>query len=157
IIASAIGRTDKVVIVPNGVDLDRFEFMPKNSTGGRILFLGGMDYIPNLDSAEYFLTDIFPLIRSHLPEAKLSIVGRDLVKINKTRPSESIEFHENVADIVPYFRGSDVLVVPLRMGAGTRIKILEAMASGLPVVTTSKGCEGIEVKHGRHLLIADSP
>lgn len=68
-----------------------------------------------------------------------------------------VEFHENVPDVLPYFRKADILVVPLRYGAGTRGKILEAMAHGLPVVTTTKGCEGIAAENGEHLLIADTP
>jgi glycosyltransferase involved in cell wall biosynthesis len=79
-----------------------------------------------------------------------------LWKIGNLARGDNINLHENVADVLPWFQKADVLAVPLRQGAGTRIKILEAMAAGLPVVTTSKGCEGIEGEHEKHLLVADS-
>jgi glycosyltransferase involved in cell wall biosynthesis len=147
----------KVSVVPNGVDLERFQFIPKSEKGKKILLIGGMDYLPNLDSADYFLGDIYPFILSKLPDISLDVVGRELRRISVKDVSGSVRFHENVPDVLPFFRAADVLVVPLRMGAGTRVKILEAMAAGLPVVTTSKGCEGLEARHGEHLLIADSP
>jgi glycosyltransferase involved in cell wall biosynthesis len=91
-----------------------------------------------------------------LPAIKVDFVGKDLWKIKPLIHSEDIFLHENVPDVLPWFQQADILVVPLRQGAGTRIKILEAMAAGLPVVTTSKGCDGTEAVNGRHLLIADS-
>jgi glycosyltransferase involved in cell wall biosynthesis len=123
----------------------------------QLLFIGGMEYIPNLDSANYLLNDIFPLVQSNIPAVNLDIVGRELWRIKNKKSREGIQFHENVPEVLPYFSRADLLVVPLRYGAGSRIKILEAMASGVPVVTTSKGCEGIEAVHGEHLLVADSP
>jgi glycosyltransferase involved in cell wall biosynthesis len=141
-----------------GVDLARFEFQLKQSPGMRLLFVGGLNYHPNLDSADYLLCEIFPLIRARLPEVRLDIVGHELWRIAGLLPENSgVELHENVPEILPWFRGADLLVVPLRYGAGIRIKILEAMAAGLPIVTTSKGCEGLQVVHGRELLVADDP
>ncbi|MBI4745473.1 MAG: glycosyltransferase, partial [Deltaproteobacteria bacterium] len=157
VITSYLGDPGKVVGISNGVDLERFEFLPKGRAQGQMLFLAGMDYIPNIDSAHYFLQEIFPLIRSKMPEVRLEIVGKELWKIHDQPSFKGARFHQNVPDVLPWFRSSDLLVVPLRYGAGTRIKILEAMAAGLPVVTTSKGCEGIDVRHGEHLMIADSP
>jgi glycosyltransferase involved in cell wall biosynthesis len=156
-IASHLGQSDKAVTISNGVDPARFEFILKKGTDRRLLLLGGMRFQPNLDSALYFLDSILPVLREKLPEVKLDIVGRELRRINNHASYQGVEFHEDVPDALPYFRKADALVVPLRHGAGTRIKILEAMAAGLPVVTTSKGCEGLEVKHAEHLLIADSP
>lgn len=157
VIDSYLGHSNKVFAIPNGVDLKQFEFHPKADMGKQLLFIGGMDYQPNLDSARHFLKEIFPLIQSKVPDVKLDIVGRELWKIDGRASVGGVEFHENVPDVLPYFGKADVLVVPLRYGAGTRIKILEAMATGLPVVTTSRGCEGIHVKHAEHLMIADSP
>jgi len=155
VVASRAGDSAKVVTVPNGVDLERFIFEPKQERGRRILFLGGMDWAPNLDAAKFFLEDILPDIRRRLPDAEIDFVGRDLWKIKDLVRGEGIRLHENVPDVLPWFHRADVLAVPLRLGAGTRIKILEAMAAGLPVVTTAKGCEGTEAAHGKHLLIAD--
>jgi len=157
IISSYPGNPDKVFTIPNGVDLERFHFYPKTRMDNQLLFIGGMDYIPNLDSAHYFLHEIFPLVQSKIPAVKVDVVGRELWRIKNQKSLEAVQFHETVPDVLPFFRKADVLLVPLRYGAGTRIKILEAMAAGVPVVSTSKGCEGIEVVSGEHLMIADSP
>jgi glycosyltransferase involved in cell wall biosynthesis len=156
IVVSRTGNARKVVTVPNGVDLEKFVFRPKTERGRRILFLGGMDWAPNLDSARFFLEEIFPLIRERMPKAEVDFVGKDLWKIRDLVRIDGIRLHENIPEVLPWFQQADVLAVPLRQGAGTRIKILEAMASGLPVVTTTKGCDGTEVVQGKHLLIADS-
>ena len=121
------------------------------------MFIGGMGYIPNLDSALYLLGDIYPRVRAGEPDVMLNVVGTELRRIKSRNYGGKVLFFENVPDILPYFRKADVLLVPLRSGAGTRIKILEAMAAGLPVVTTSKGCEGLDVRSGEHLLVADDP
>lgn len=155
-ISAFVGIDAKVLTIPNGVDLERFAFRPKRAAGKEILFLCGMDYLPNLDSARYFLGEIFPLVRKVVPGARLNIVGRELWRIGDSA-GEGAVLHENVPDVVPWLAGADLLVVPLRHGAGTRIKIMEAMAAGVPVVTTAKGCEGIAVADGEQLLIADSP
>jgi glycosyltransferase involved in cell wall biosynthesis len=163
-IAAVAGDPAKVVTVPNGVDPERFTFLPRTMTGKNILFLGGMDYIPNLDAARWLLDEVFPLILQQEPEAKLQMVGRELWRLKEGASGSSTpgsrqtnpELHENVPDVLPWFYAADLLVVPLRMGAGTRLKILEAMAAGLPVVSTAKGCEGISASPGVHLLIADT-
>ena len=155
-IVTRIGDSKKVVTVPNGVDLEKFVFQPKKERNRRILFLGGMDWAPNLDAAQYFLEEIYPRIHESMPDAEVDFVGKDLWKIKDLIRSANIQQHENVPDVLPWFQKADVLAVPLRQGAGTRIKIIEAMAAGLPVVTTSKGCEGIDVIHGKHLLVADT-
>ncbi len=148
-------KAGKVFTVPNGVDLERFEFLAGKGRGSRALFLAGLDYTPNLDSALFLLKEIFPVVRSRSADIELDVVGRRLCKI-KAYKTEGVEFHEDVPDVLPFFKKSAMLVVPLRQGAGTRIKILEAMASGLPVVSTSKGCEGLNVVNGEHILIANS-
>jgi len=155
-VVNKIGDMDKVTTVPNGVDLEKFSFRPTAKRGQRILFLGGMDWAPNLDAAQFFLKDIFPLIRKMRPNAQVDFVGKDLWRIQDLVRHENILLHDNVPEVLPWFHEADLLAVPLRMGAGTRIKILESMASGLPVVTTSKGCEGTSVIDGCHLLVADT-
>jgi glycosyltransferase involved in cell wall biosynthesis len=160
-IAACTGNPAKVITAPNGVDPERFAFRPRETAGRTILFLGGMDYTPNLDAARWFLNDIFPLILQQEPETKLLMVGRELWRIGDEGSGisnrESIEFHENVAEVLPWFYEADLLAVPLRQGAGTRIKVLEAFAAGLPVVATGKGSEGIAAADGEDLLIAESP
>lgn len=156
VIASRSGNKGKVTTMI-GIDLERFPFQVKPESEKRILFVGGMDYLPNLDSLLYFTGEIFPLIRAKVPGARLDIVGRDVVRVAGQLAGDGIKVHENVPAILPWFRQADLIVVPLRLGAGIRIKILEAMAAGLPIVATPKGCEGIAVEHGEHLLIGDSP
>lgn len=155
-IATRTGDSTKVIAAANGVDLDRFVFRPREQAGKRILFLGGMDYSPNLDAARYFLGEVFPIIRREEPEARLLLVGRELGKLGDDACLPGVECHESVPEVLPWFYETDVLAVALRQGAGTRIKVLEAMAAGLPVVTTSKGCEGIAAENGRELQIADT-
>lgn len=145
-----------VFTVPNGVDLERFKFFPEEGRGNNVLFIAGLDYIPNLDSAEFFLKAIFPIVRSKAAGLKLDVVGRLLWKV-QSYATNGVSFHEDVPDVLPFYKSASMLVVPLRHGAGTRIKILEAMAAGLPVVSTSKGCEGLEVINEEHVLIADNP
>jgi sugar transferase (PEP-CTERM/EpsH1 system associated) len=156
VISTYRSQPGSVWTIPNGVDLERFEFRPKAAHERRMLFIGGFEYQPNFDSAIFLLREILPLIRARVPDAKLDIVGRQLHRIRAMAGAVKAELHEDVPDVRPFFRKADLLVVPLRQGAGTRIKILEAMAAGLPVVTTTKGCEGIHVRHKEHLLIADS-
>jgi len=160
-IAACIGNDAKVITAANGVDPERFAFLPKIGRNKKILFLGGMDYTPNLDAARWFLDEIFPLILQQEPEARLLMIGRELWRLNGQESGcgnrDSVEFHENVPDVLPWFCEANILVVPLRQGAGTRIKVLEAFAAGLPVVATAKGCEGIAARDGEQLLVADTP
>ena len=156
LINSYLDASDKVITAPNGVDLERFAFRLKVEAGRNLLFLGGMDYLPNLDSAGYFLQEIYPLIEARMPGVTVDFVGRELWRLGIRSSSRGITLNENVPDVVPWFEKADALVVPLRMGAGTRLKVLEAMAAGVPVVTTTKGCEGIAAVHDTHLLVADS-
>jgi glycosyltransferase involved in cell wall biosynthesis len=114
-IRSYLGTGDKVHTAPNGVDLERFEFHPKTNADKRLLFLGGMDYLPNLDSA-YFLQEIFQLVQAQVPDVRVDFIGRELWRINNASFSQRVSFHENVPDVLTWFREADVLVVPLRLG-----------------------------------------
>lgn len=124
-----------------------------------ILFIGSFGWVPNLDSLSWFLEEILPLVHEKRPETGVAVVGAgapawvdDLGK----RDARIRVFGE-VEDAAPYFKRSRVVVVPLRIGSGVRVKIVQAMAMGRAVVTTSKGCEGLEVASGEHLVIADEP
>jgi len=146
---------ERVITVANGVDLERFAFAPRPG-GKRLLFLGGLDYHPNRDAADWLLGEIWPLIRGAEPEAELLLAGRGTDTIAEAGLPEGVICIGDPADVTACFAGADILLVPLRIGAGTRLKVLEAMAAGLPVATTSRGCEGTLARPGEHLLVADT-
>jgi glycosyltransferase involved in cell wall biosynthesis len=146
-----------IEVVPNGVDTEAYRPLPRTTGTPTLLFVGKMDYIPCEDAVLYFSREIFPLVQKQVPDLRLLIVGVNpspkVIQLN----SAAIHVTGRVADIIPYYRQSSLCVVPLRAAGGTRLKILEAMALGRPVVSTSIGAEGLDVVDGKHLLIADSP
>lgn len=151
-------RVKSLEIIPNGVDPSFFSEGGVQTDPYTILFMGKLDYRPNLDALEYFLRSIWPLIQQKIPETKFLIVGKGMPeKLKSLLKSRKVILEGYVEDVRKKLSLSTVVVVPLRYGGGTRIKILEALAMEKPVVSTSLGCEGIEVQNGKELLIADSP
>jgi glycosyltransferase involved in cell wall biosynthesis len=146
-------------LVSNGVDTEFLTPMPDATEPNSILFLGSLDWQPNRDALQYLLREILPAIQSTNPLAVLRIVGRQ--PASKLREQVEgrcgIEWVGEVPDIRPHFARASVVVVPLRIGGGSRIKILESMSMSKAVVTTSIGAEGLEVVSGTHCLIADAP
>jgi glycosyltransferase involved in cell wall biosynthesis len=145
-----------VAVVPNGVDCahNRPGLAPVEVD--QLVFSGALAYSANYTAAAYFLQEIFPMISARQPAAKLLITGSTQgVNLAGLPLSPQVQFTGCVDDIRPVIAGSSVCVVPIREGGGTRVKILEAMALGTPVVSTSKGAEGLDVRHGEHLLLAD--
>jgi len=148
---------DKFSVVENGVDCADIRPLAQTVFGNDLLFIGVIGYPPNTDAVLYFCKAILPLIRRAIPDARLLVVGHaPPAEVRMLASSEAIIVTGAVEDPVPYYRRCRVCVAPLRAGGGTRLKILEAMAFGRPVVTTSLGCEGIEVVNGEHLLIGDT-
>jgi glycosyltransferase involved in cell wall biosynthesis len=149
---------DSLAVVPNGVDLEANsgDFgVPKPNT---LIYPGALTYSANFGAMEFFLRDIFPLVRAQCPNASLRITGRyDGVPIERLPLGNGVELTGYLEDIRPAVAQSWACVVPLRVGGGTRLKILEAMALGTPVIATSKGAEGLDVTHGDDILIADDP
>jgi polysaccharide biosynthesis protein PslH len=126
--------------------------------GGNILFVGSMDYHANIDAAVQFTLEVWPLIRKQLPGRKLLIVGRNPSEAVKALAEEpGVHVTGTVADVRAFYHRALAVVVPLRIGSGTRLKILEAMAAGIPVVSTALGAEGIDVTNEKDTLIAESP
>jgi len=153
----AMAPTTQIALVPNGVDLSEFVSVPDKRRPNTLLFVGMMDYQPNDAGMQHFLNAIFPLIRQCVPDAHLTIVGGNPSPAVRNAASPSVRVTGFVDDVRTYLRESSVFVVPLYAGGGTRLKLLEAMAMGIPAVSTSLGCEGLNVHHNTHLLVADSP
>ncbi len=145
--------------VPTGVDADYFHEVQRERDPGSIVFLGSMDWMPNIDAVEWFVREIYPGIADRCPSASLSIVGRKPPRRVEAlaEADASIRVTGTVADVRPYLAEGSVCIVPLRAGGGTRIKIFEAMAAGLPVVSTRIGAEGLPLEDGVHCFLADEP
>jgi sugar transferase (PEP-CTERM/EpsH1 system associated) len=149
----------RVDVIPNGVDTQKYQPLPlpSETASPSLMFIGSMGYPPCVDAVLYFHSDILPLIRQVITPVQFRVVGRDpppeVLKLNGT----GVHVTGRVEDVVPFYQQSTVCVVPLRAGGGTRLKILEAMALGRPVVSTTIGCEGLDVVDGKHLLVADTP
>jgi sugar transferase (PEP-CTERM/EpsH1 system associated) len=145
----------RVEVSPNGVDTNHYRPLPDAGDTAEMLFIGNMGYQPNADAALYFCNEILPLIRKRTADAKLWIVGISPEPFVRQLEGNGVFVTGGVPDVVPYYMRSKVCVAPLRAGSGTRLKILEAMALGRAVVSTSLGCEGLDVVDGEHILIAD--
>jgi len=147
---------DRVTVVPTGVDLGEYRPNPDApEPDPMVTFVGAMDWEPNVDGVEYFASEIWPAIKADVPDARLRIVGRNPDRRVKKWASESIEVTGRVPSVVEYLHQSAVVIVPLRVGGGTRLKIYEAMATGKAVVSTTVGAEGLDVRHGRDIMLAD--
>jgi glycosyltransferase involved in cell wall biosynthesis len=151
----APGRVD---LVPNGVDCAGLSMRPSPASGTEVLFLGRMDYGPNVDGARHLLEDVLPHVSRR--DAMIRVVGANpppLLRKLAKRATLPVEVTGFVPDAAPYLDSARMLVVSLRAGGGTRLKILEALARGVPVVTTTLGGEGLGLEHRREALIADDP
>ena len=123
-----------------------------------MIFIGKMDYRPNIDAVLWFGRHVFPQIRQQQPDARFQIIGLNPhARLDELRSVPGIEITGGVEDVRPFIAAATLYVIPLRVGGGTRFKALEAMACGKPIVSTSLGVEGIGVEDGQHLLIADTP
>jgi polysaccharide biosynthesis protein PslH len=155
----AAGQELNITIIPIAIDTDEVTPVNRRAQGDRILHIGTMYWPPNIDGILWFLQEVLPLIRNERPEVDFDIVGAN-------PPQEIIAFGDKdkkvhvtgyVEDPSPYLESASLMVVPLRAGGGMRVKILNTLGQGLPIVSTTLGCEGIAVQAGVHLLVADSP
>lgn len=146
----------RVAVIPNGVDCQHVVYQPAQGNQPRLVFVASLDSEANHDGAMYFIDDVLPLLKLAVPNVCVSIVGR--------APRPSLQARGNGRDVVvtgavpsvlPFYGNAAVAIVPLRSGGGTRLKILEAMAAGTPVVSTTVGAEGLDLTQGEHLLLAD--
>lgn len=152
-------RPDRdVLVVPNGVDCSAVRPRPAHIAASPILlFTGDMSFDPNVEAASLLASRIFPEVRRAHPDAELRLVGRHPSPRILALRGPGITVTGNVPDMVPYLQAATVYVAPLFTGAGTRTKLLEAMAAGLPIVTSRTGIEGIEARDGSDVVIADDP
>jgi glycosyltransferase involved in cell wall biosynthesis len=149
--ATALGGA---AVVPNGVDLERFQVTPL-PTVPVVTFTGRLDWGPNVEGIAWFCSEVLPLIRSHEPDVTVRIVGRNPVPAARRLAGPGVDVVADAPDIRPHLQAARVCVVPLTVGSGTRLKALEAMASGRPVVGTSIGMAGLGIISGREAEIAD--
>jgi len=149
--------SSNTVVVDNGVDLDTFLLREDTVTEPRLVYTGWMKYHANNDAAKYFCDEIFPAIKKDKPDVTVDIVGKEpsdeILRLSKI---VGVNVTGAVPDIRPFINNASVYIVPLRVGGGTRLKILEAMAIGVPIVSTSIGCEGIGLTNEVDILIADT-
>jgi polysaccharide biosynthesis protein PslH len=146
----------EITVVPTGVDTQQFQVAPPSSaTPPRIVFTGSMDWEPNIDAVEYFCGQIWPRVLAEFPDAIFQIVGRTPFPRVQRLASKSVVVTGSVPSVTDYLRDATVVVVPLRIGGGTRLKIYEAMAMGKALVSTSIGAEGLSFQNGQDLLLAD--
>lgn len=144
---------ERIDDVPTGVDIDYFRRPANPEPTSDLVFVGAMDWLPNIDGALWFMQEVFPLILSARPRTTITFAGRN--PSPEIRGLSGAHVTGTVPDVRPYLWGASVSVVPLRIGGGTRLKIYEAMAAGLPVVSTRVGAEGLAVADGRDICLAD--
>ena len=149
----------RAAVVPNGVDVDYFAPDDSGGSEAALIYAGGMNMFANRDAVMYFLAEVWPAVTAAVPHVKFYAVGmdppRELTALAEQDPRIVVTGY--VDDIRPFVRKAAVYVVPLRVGGGTRLKVLDAMASGKAIVSTAVGCEGIDVVPDQHLLVAENP
>jgi glycosyltransferase involved in cell wall biosynthesis len=149
----------QTTVIPNGVDVEFFRPSPPDDVvPGRVAFLGPTYMFPNRDAVDFFLADAWPLVRERCPESTFHLIGKNSVE-EKARFESHVGVTSNghVQDIRPHFAEAAVSIVPIRVGGGTRLKILDCWSMGKAVVSTAVGCEGLETVDGRNILIRDDP
>ena len=144
-------------VAPNGVDIEFFQPSSGAPDPDSLVFTGLISYRPNTDAVIFFVKEVLPLIVKQRPQTVFSIVGMGAPDEVTRLAGPNVIVTGKVDDVRPYIEAASVFVVPLRMGSGTRLKVLEGLAMGKPMVSTRLGCEGIRVRDGEHLLMADDP
>ena len=147
---------DVIEIIPNGVDVAHYQPDFSAEAPAHLIYIGSMDWYPNEDAVDFFADEVLPRIQERVSDVKFSIVGGNpSARVQKLAEKEGIVVTGRVPEIKPYFAEATVFVVPLRIGSGTRLKILEALAMGKAIVSTSVGAEGLDLKDGEEIFIAD--
>jgi glycosyltransferase involved in cell wall biosynthesis len=157
VIRELAGSHPEISVVPIAVDARSATVVGDAAAAGpEILFVGGLHWPPNADAVIYFIQEIFPRVRAAVPGVRFTVVGRSGDQVQRrTGAPAGVQFPGHVESVEPYFQRSRVMVVPIRSGSGMRVKILDGLARGMPTVTTTVGCEGIDVQPETHALVAD--
>jgi len=149
-----------ITVIPIAVDTQKIQPTERRPDSFNILTMGTLYYPPNADGIRWFIQEVFPLVRRSLPKVKLTIVGKnppkDFLRFAAENP-ESVVVTGYVPDLDPYFSDASIMVIPVRAGGGMRVRILEAFARAMPVVTTTVGLEGIQAEPGKDVLVVDRP
>ena len=149
---------DAIEIIPNGVDVTHYQPDFSAEVPAHLIYIGSMDWYPNEDAVGFFADEVLPRIQERVPDVRFSIVGGNpSARVQKLAERKGVVVTGRVPEIKPYFAEATVFVVPLRIGSGTRLKILEALAMGKAIVSTSVGAEGLALKDGEEIFIADEP
>ena len=149
---------DTIEIIPNGVDVTHYQPDFTSEAPAHLIYIGSMDWYPNEDAVAFFADEAFPRIQEKVPGVQFSIVGGNpSARVQRLAERAGIVVTGRVPEIKPYFAEATVFVVPLRIGSGTRLKILEALAMGKAIVSTTVGAEGLDLKDGEEIFIADEP
>lgn len=156
-IVRRIAPATLVATVPNGVDLDEFRPSEVEPEAETVVFNGLLRYRPNLDAACHLVDDVWPRVLAARPNARLFVVGKGDQSDLRRLSAPGVTVTGEVPDVRPYLARAAVVAVPVRMGGGTRLKVVEALAMAKPIVTTTLGCEGVDVTDGRDVSIADGP
>jgi polysaccharide biosynthesis protein PslH len=150
-------RNHNVFVVPNGIE-DCLSSSPEAEGSSELLFVGSLNYEPNVDAVEYFVKSIFPRLRSLSPKAQFRVVGRGPMPASTIfRNGDIAKVHVDVPEVAPFFEAASVVVVPMRMGSGTRLKVMEALVRGKAVVATPTAIEGIDLRVGIDVEVAETP
>jgi glycosyltransferase involved in cell wall biosynthesis len=153
----SINSTARIFVIENGVDAEHYAGAA-STTKNRIVFVASMDYHANIEGATSFVRNVWPMIQQEHTDLRFTIVGRNPPPaVTELSSIAGVEVTGSVADVRPYYREALAAVVPLKVGGGSRLKILEAMAAGVPLISTTLGAEGLQVTDGENILIADSP
>ena len=149
---------DAIEIIPNGVDVTHYLPDYSSEASAHLIYIGSMDWYPNEDAVAFFTDEVLPRIQEKVPDVAFSIVGGNpSTRVQKLAEREGVVVTGRVPEIKPYFAEATVFVVPLRIGSGTRLKILEALAMGKAIVSTTVGAEGLDLRDGEEIFIADEP
>jgi sugar transferase (PEP-CTERM/EpsH1 system associated) len=153
---AALGDPRNVLVVPNGVDTAVFPYSPDGRPAARLVFAGNLGYFPNVDAAVWLAREVMPRVRAAVPGAELRLVGaRPARRVRALAALPGVSLAAAVPAMAPELAAASLAVIPLRAGSGLQNKVLEALATGTPVVTTARATEGLDVRPGEHLLVAD--